>query len=89
MRSCGREAGSGAALKSPSYQHGRIGRTPGRRRLAFRVQAAKTDNGPSLAIVGVTGAVGQEFLRVRLYHSMIQSAAHALRLLLNICYYLL
>ena len=29
------------------------------------VQAAKTNNGPSLAIVGVTGAVGQEFLRVK------------------------
>ena len=28
--------------------------------------AAKTADGPSLAIVGVTGAVGQEFLRVRL-----------------------
>jgi len=28
------------------------------------VRAAKTDNGPKVAIVGVTGAVGQEFLRV-------------------------
>ncbi|DBA70026.1 TPA: hypothetical protein ACH3X2_012324 [Trebouxia sp. C0005] len=28
------------------------------------VQAAKTADGPSVAIVGVTGAVGQEFLRV-------------------------
>jgi hypothetical protein len=28
------------------------------------VRAAKTNNGPKVAIVGVTGAVGQEFLRV-------------------------
>lgn len=28
------------------------------------VQAKKTADGPSLAIVGVTGAVGQEFLQV-------------------------
>lgn len=28
------------------------------------MQAAKTADGPSVAIVGVTGAVGQEFLRV-------------------------
>lgn len=29
------------------------------------VQAAKVADGPRVAIVGVTGAVGQEFLRVR------------------------
>jgi hypothetical protein len=29
------------------------------------VQAKKTADGPSIAIVGVTGAVGQEFLTVR------------------------
>ena len=34
------------------------------RRHGLKVQAAKTADGPSLAIVGVTGAVGQEFLRV-------------------------
>ena len=28
------------------------------------VRAAKTADGPKVAIVGVTGAVGQEFLRV-------------------------
>jgi hypothetical protein len=28
------------------------------------VRAAKTTDGPKVAIVGVTGAVGQEFLRV-------------------------
>jgi aspartate-semialdehyde dehydrogenase len=28
------------------------------------VQAKKTADGPSIAIVGVTGAVGQEFLQV-------------------------
>lgn len=32
-------------------------------RRVLRVQAAKTADGPSVAIVGVTGAVGQEFLR--------------------------
>ena len=34
------------------------------RRVVHTVQAAKTADGPSVAIVGVTGAVGQEFLRV-------------------------
>jgi len=29
------------------------------------VKAAKVADGPKIAIVGVTGAVGQEFLRVR------------------------
>jgi hypothetical protein len=29
------------------------------------VQAKKTADGPTVAIVGVTGAVGQEFLQVR------------------------
>lgn len=32
---------------------------------AVVVRAAKSANGPRLAIVGVTGAVGQEFLQVR------------------------
>ena len=35
------------------------------RRAGLLVRAAKTADGPSVAIVGVTGAVGQEFLRVR------------------------
>lgn len=35
------------------------------RRLRCVTRAAKTDDGPTVAIVGVTGAVGQEFLRVR------------------------
>lgn len=34
------------------------------RRSPLVVRAAKTANGPSIAIVGVTGAVGQEFLTV-------------------------
>jgi aspartate-semialdehyde dehydrogenase len=34
-----------------------------RQRVAV-VQAKKTADGPSIAIVGVTGAVGQEFLTV-------------------------
>ena len=41
----------------------RSGRLP---RGAQLVQAAKTAAGPSVAIVGVTGAVGQEFLRVNI-----------------------
>lgn len=40
-------------------------RMAGARRLAtVQVQAAKTTDGPKVAIVGVTGAVGMEFLRV-------------------------
>jgi aspartate-semialdehyde dehydrogenase len=35
------------------------------RRQALQVYAAKTSNGPRVAVVGVTGAVGQEFLTVR------------------------
>lgn len=34
-----------------------------RQRVAL-VQAKKTADGPSIAVVGVTGAVGQEFLQV-------------------------
>jgi aspartate-semialdehyde dehydrogenase len=34
------------------------------------VQAAKTADGPSIAIVGVTGAVGQEFLRVSIIRKL-------------------
>ena len=36
-----------------------------RRRAALQTLAMKTPDGPSVAIVGVSGAVGQEFLRVR------------------------
>ena len=35
------------------------------RRGALQVTAAKTADGPVVAIAGVTGAVGQEFLSVR------------------------
>ena len=35
-----------------------------RQRVRQTTRAAKTSDGPSVAIVGVTGAVGQEFLRV-------------------------
>lgn len=34
---------------------------------ALIVRAAKVADGPKIAIVGVTGAVGQEFLRVRVF----------------------
>ncbi len=36
-----------------------------KRQVGLVVRAAKTADGPAVAIVGVTGAVGQEFLRVR------------------------
>eukprot|EP00241_Pyramimonas_parkeae_P004985 CAMPEP_0114248024 /NCGR_PEP_ID=MMETSP0058-20121206/13340_1 /TAXON_ID=36894 /ORGANISM="Pyramimonas parkeae, CCMP726" /LENGTH=377 /DNA_ID=CAMNT_0001361379 /DNA_START=100 /DNA_END=1233 /DNA_ORIENTATION=+ len=36
----------------------------GRSRQALTIRAAKTSDGPRLAIAGVTGAVGQEFLQV-------------------------
>ena len=43
---------------------GRASRPCRQHRQVLRVQAAKKADGPSVAIVGVTGAVGQEFLRV-------------------------
>lgn len=49
-----RRVGGGAAARA-----GAVSRRP-----AVVVQAKKTPDGPSLAIVGVTGAVGQEFLQV-------------------------
>ncbi len=41
------------------------GRPRASRQSTCVVRAAKTADGPKIAIVGVTGAVGQEFLRVR------------------------
>jgi len=41
------------------------------------VRAAKTADGPKVAIVGVTGAVGQEFLRVRVHVVVVTSAVVA------------
>lgn len=35
-----------------------------RKRRTFKIRAAKTPDGPRVAVVGVTGAVGQEFLKV-------------------------
>lgn len=40
-------------------------RSVSRRNVCHVVKAAKTADGPKIAIVGVTGAVGQEFLKVR------------------------
>ena len=55
------------SLHSPSFKlHSRCSRPCRQHRRALRVQAAKTADGPSVAIVGVTGAVGREFLRVRI-----------------------
>ena len=46
-----------------SRRQRRLARLP-RRRGACQTLAMKTPDGPSVAIVGVSGAVGQEFLRV-------------------------
>jgi hypothetical protein len=56
--------------RGPAVWRGvQVGAGPCRRNLPRRAQLAvyaKTADGPSVAIVGVTGAVGQEFLRVRI-----------------------
>ncbi|BDA49946.1 Aspartate-semialdehyde dehydrogenase [Coccomyxa sp. Obi] len=57
-------SGSTTLLRGQQLQQRCRGPSLVRTRQSLRVQAAKTENGPSLAIVGVTGAVGQEFLRV-------------------------
>ena len=57
---------SGAAARPAARSSSR--RTSGRS-LALAPRAAKKADGPSVAIVGVTGAVGQEFLRVRILPS--------------------
>lgn len=49
--------------------------TPRRSQLRQAARAAKTSDGPSIAVVGVTGAVGQEFLRVRLSTAREQSSS--------------
>ena len=54
---------SGAAAR-PAARSSSSRRTSGRS-LALAPRAGKKADGPSVAIVGVTGAVGQEFLRVR------------------------
>lgn len=53
---------SGAAAR-PAARSGSSRRASGRS-LSFAPRSAKKADGPSVAIVGVTGAVGQEFLRV-------------------------
>ncbi len=61
----------------------RVPRCSRQHRHAQTVQAAKTADGPSVAIVGVTGAVGQEFLRVSRHLSGHVEAYH-LHLLLTV-----
>lgn len=56
----------GAGLKVPPHRF--FSRC--QRRHSVHVIAGKTGDGPSVAIVGVTGAVGQEFLRVSLIGSI-------------------
>jgi hypothetical protein len=46
---------SRAASARPTFQRSRVP----------VIQAKKTADGPTIAIVGITGAVGQEFLTVR------------------------
>lgn len=52
-----------SARQSSRLQQARVAGGRSRQRVAL-VQAKKTADGPSIAIVGVTGAVGQEFLQV-------------------------
>jgi hypothetical protein len=57
-------------MQSSSLRGARLPAAPQRQQRASRgvqhvVRAAKVADGPRVAIVGVTGAVGQEFLRVR------------------------
>lgn len=58
-------------LLAASRQNGRASRS------MQVVRAAKTADGPKVAIVGVTGAVGQEFLRVRVHVVVVTSAVVA------------
>lgn len=54
-----------ALYRRSSVQQARPGvRARVSRRQQLLVQAKKTADGPSIAVVGVTGAVGQEFLQV-------------------------
>lgn len=60
-----------ALQRGATFRHSDGRLAPQNRRSASRksvlhvVKAAKTADGPKIAIVGVTGAVGQEFLKVR------------------------
>ena len=68
------------AAQPPQHRHPSCRRPLRAARLP--VQAMKTADGPSLAIVGVSGAVGQEFLRVGIHADFIypqqSSALHML-----------
>ena len=53
------------STRSSRVQLGQAGRMVGAtRRAALQVHAKKTADGPKIAIAGVSGAVGQEFLKV-------------------------
>ncbi len=52
----------GSSQNAMRVQHSSVCMVQPRR--AVRVYAAKTESGPKIAVVGVTGAVGQEFLKV-------------------------
>lgn len=56
---------STAHVARPRVALSASGRSRASRAHTCVVRAAKTADGPKIAIVGVTGAVGQEFLRVR------------------------
>ena len=58
------QASQSPCMRGAALQHCRPAR-PARSSRGLVVKAARVDGGPTLAIVGVTGAVGQEFLRVR------------------------
>jgi aspartate-semialdehyde dehydrogenase len=66
------------ALSCQSRAQARVVRSCGRSRQRVAVvQAKKTADGPSIAIVGVTGAVGQEFLQVSSPLSSVAAVAAA------------
>jgi aspartate-semialdehyde dehydrogenase len=54
-----------ALQKGATFLRQSDGRSSSRRNIRHVVKASKTADGPKIAIVGVTGAVGQEFLKVR------------------------
>jgi aspartate-semialdehyde dehydrogenase len=69
--------GTRLTIQKPANQSPRV-------RANMVVRAAKTADGPKVAIVGVTGAVGQEFLRVSTLAS-----GHCIRVIAYLNHFLL
>lgn len=59
-------AATTTAMAAMAMRNGaRLPRRSDRSERVTRVRAGRTEGGPRVAVVGVSGAVGQEFLRVR------------------------